>query len=358
MPFANRALVVGINRYPAFSTLQGAENDAQDFYDWVIDPAGGGVMKDNAVLILSSKFAAPANVIDALPDSNLILQFFSECNDSANANNNDGSGVGPRAGKRLWLFFSGHGFGQSLDQSGVLMANATKDMVRNIAVQLWADRLYEGGWFDEVVLFQDACREFISGANVLPPELRRRTAPAAQTRRRFYAFSAKEGKLSKELPRGDGTVHGVFTTTLLQGLRHARNTKTGAVTTATLTDYLHVNMRTYLSPADLENDDIAQEPGVVFDPFDIVPPEPAGVMQFPVRITLPIAGLTAEVQDGDFKRVDTANPAPQIWNLQLPRGLYRLVAKGPKGRKFADRNFAVTGEMMSGGKAAVVDVRA
>jgi len=41
------------------------------------------------------------------------------------------------------------------------MANATLKRAHNISAMLWANRLYEGGWFDEVVLFQDACRNRI-----------------------------------------------------------------------------------------------------------------------------------------------------------------------------------------------------
>ena len=59
MALADRALVVGINRYPGISSLSGAENDAQDFYKWVIDPAGGAVKKADALLILSSDFPPP-----------------------------------------------------------------------------------------------------------------------------------------------------------------------------------------------------------------------------------------------------------------------------------------------------------
>ncbi len=139
MPLVDRALVVGINRYPGISMLSGAESDAQAFYDWVTDPAGGGVKPENALLILAQNFPTPTDVDDALPGKEQIEKFFTKVDECADANNNDGSGDGLRAGKRLWLFFSGHGFAPSLDRSGVLMANATATRVHNIATMLWVN---------------------------------------------------------------------------------------------------------------------------------------------------------------------------------------------------------------------------
>jgi uncharacterized caspase-like protein len=355
MALADRALVVGINRYPGISALSGAENDAQDFYEWVTDPAGGGVNKAGALLILSSAFPPPPVPDLAQPAKEQIEAFFTDIDNCADANNADGSGAGLRAGKRLWLFFSGHGFAPSLDRSGVLMANATLKRAHNISAMLWANRLYEGGWFDEVVLFQDACRNRIGDAELAPPFLIPRLAPAGQDRKRFYAFSAKDRKLSKELPFPDGKVRGVFTTTLLQGLRGpARDPGTGAVTTAQLKGYLQDNMRKFLSEADLQDDEIAKLPEVFDpDPFAIVPPPATlAITDFPVRITLPNAAAAAQVQDANLQTVATQNPAPQNWSLRLPRGLYKLVVQGA-----GEVLFQVTGALMLDGSPGEVDVR-
>src|SRR5215207_9373162 len=170
MPLADRALVVGINGYPAIGPLSGAENDANDFYDWVTDPNGGNVSREHALKVLSSDFPAPGGVADARPAKEQIEKFFSDINNCSNANNVEGLGL--KAGNRLWLFFSGHGFAPSLDRSGVLMANATFDEIHNIAAMLWANRLHEGGWYDDVLLFQDACRNRVADGDLTPPFLR------------------------------------------------------------------------------------------------------------------------------------------------------------------------------------------
>jgi hypothetical protein len=356
MPLADRALVVGINRYPKISGLTGAQNDAEEFYNWVTDPAGGGVLKENALLLCSPPAAAP-DPDDELPDKVLVEKFFTRVDNAANANNQTGDGL--KAGSRLWLFFSGHGFAPSLDRSAVLMANATRERVHNIAGMLWADRLYEGGWFDDIILFQDACRERIGDAELTPPFIKKRTAPDGQQRRRFYAFSAKDRKLSKEF-QIDGKPRGVFTFTLLKGLRgQARDPKTGAVTTAQLKAYLQNNMRTLLPPGDLEDDEIAKMPEVFDpDPFDIVvaPPAPvaappvAQAPDFPVRIT-GAAGPTARVVDAGLKVVVAANSAPDPWNVRLQRGFFKVLTDD--GR---EKLFEVTGAVGPDGQAKDIEV--
>jgi uncharacterized caspase-like protein len=349
MPLADRALVVGINRYPKIGQLSGAQNDADAFYEWVTDPAGGSVAKANALRLRSADFAAPPDPDNEQPDKVLVEKFFTGIDNSANANNLEGLGL--KAGNRLWLFFSGHGFAPSLDRSGVLMANATSDRVHNVAAMLWANRLYDGGWFDDVLLFQDACRSRIGDAELTPPFIKARQAPIAQVRRRFYAFSAKNRQLSKELPL-DGAVHGVFTYTLLQGLRgQARDPQTGAVTTAQLKGYLQANMRKLLPQADLDDDEIAKMPEVYDpDPFDIVPaPAVPAVPDFPVRI-IGAAGPGARVVDATLRDVVVANPAPDPWSVRLQRGFFKVICGD--GRQTL---FEVTGATM-GGIAGEFDV--
>ncbi len=351
MPLADRALVVGINHYPGISALSGAENDAQDFYDWVTNPVGGGVDRANALLILSSNYPVLANVDYALPGKREIELFFTGVRNSAVANN--AARLGNKSGKRLWMFFSGHGFAPSLDQSGVLMANATLDMVHNIAARWWADRLYEGGWFDDVLLFQDACRSRIGDADLTPPFLKRQ-APRTQKRRRFYAFAAKERELAKELTF-NGRVRGVFTVTLMAGLRSGARGEGGAITTTRLAEYLHKNMSARLPVADLNNPEIAKSPGVLDpSPFEILeaPPVPQ-VPKFPVHIAMRQPGLDARVLDGNLQPIAYINPAPEVWALDLPVGLYKVLAGG-----VAEVMFEVTGALTANGSPQMQVVNA
>lgn len=40
------AIVVGINHYPGMNPLKGAEQDALNFIEWLKDPKGGDVPKE------------------------------------------------------------------------------------------------------------------------------------------------------------------------------------------------------------------------------------------------------------------------------------------------------------------------
>jgi hypothetical protein len=354
MPLADRALIVGIDNYPGITPLSGAEHDALEFYKWVTSPAGGNVDPANATKLLSANYPAPASANAAEPARQVIEDFFTAVDEAAEANNH--ASLGAKAGKRLWLFFSGHGFAPSLDRSGVLTANATLKRVHNIAPRLWADRLYEGGWFDEVILFQDACRNRIKEADLNPPFLRPKLPSNAQVRRRFYAFAASNDKLAKEVPLPGGGVGGVFTATLVQGLRGgARDPVTGAITTAQLKGYLQANMSKLLSQADLENDDVAKVPDVFDpDPFDIVSARPGthSVREFPVRVVPRQAGTAGQILDAGLRAIATVTATPAAWNLHLPLGLYKAVVAG-----VGEALFQVTGGLDANGTPTVEEVR-
>ena len=115
-------------------------------------------------------FREAADAKDERPILAHMDDFFIKIDEITAKNNEEGNGL--RAGRRLWMFFSGHGFAQSLKSSGVLMANATFKRVFNFSAVLWADRLHEGGWFDEVLLFQDACRNRVVQLLRTYPDLR------------------------------------------------------------------------------------------------------------------------------------------------------------------------------------------
>jgi hypothetical protein len=351
MALADYALVVGINVYPGLTSLQGAENDARDFHAWVTSPTGGKVDPSNAVLLVSSNFGAFADAENARPAAKEIEDFFTRIDNAANANNRDGLGL--KAGGRIWLFFSGHGFAPTLDRSAVLLANATSTRIHNVAALLWADRLHEGGWFDDVFLFQDACRSPMADVDLTPPFLRKKVAPLAQVRRRFYAFSAKNRQISKEMPLGGARVQGVFTTTLLQGLKgKARDPVTGALTAAQLKAYLQDNMVKLLPPEDVADDEIAKMPEIVNpDPFDILPPEAGLVSTFPVTVRISHPGPPARVENNAFVAVESIAASMPEWRISLPRGLYKLVVEG-----LGEQLFQVTGAVASDESGKVVDV--
>lgn len=332
MPLLDYALCVGINRYPGFSALNGAEADAQAFHIWVT--TAGGVAPGNATLILSSDYPAAA-IAMSQPMSQDIWNFIEKLRAAANANNAAGNGFA--AGRRLYFFFSGHGFSPSLDTSGVHMANAERDTLHNVSPKAWADRLYENGLFEEVLLFQDACREAVSDVELTPPYLKKSTMLGFQNRKRFYAFAAKSPLLAVEKPIG-GKSRGIFSATLMAGLEGgAKDPKTGAISATQLKSYLVANMAARLEQVDLDNEDVSQRPEVFdLDPFDIVPLAAiAGAsVVYPVEVTLTAPGAGGQIVNGARQVVAEIPTGAAVWQTTLPLGLFELVVPGQPGAVF------------------------
>ena len=187
----NRAIVVGIQGYPALTpALQGPKNDATKFFNWVT--TAGGVNPQGARLILDEQPPAAA-AIDARPTVEVIKYEFDRLEDEATKPGWDASG-------RLYLYLSGHGFGQNLDDAALLMANATMARTRHhIPGKLWADHFFANGYFKEVLLFLDCCRERYRTALLNGPGTIISAAPPAGARR-FYGFATKYGKLVSGAP--------------------------------------------------------------------------------------------------------------------------------------------------------------
>jgi hypothetical protein len=348
MALQNHALVVGINRYPVLGSLAGAEADASDFFTWVTDPGGGAADPSLATLILS----APGNsekVSDSRPARMELERFFANIDELATKNNEEGLGL--KAGKRLYIFLSGHGFSPAFERSALVMPNSTRSVLDSFAGREWAERIYRGGWFDEVILFQDACRNAINSADLMPPTLARRDNPGTH---RFYAFAAKDGKLAIEKTFSDGRIGGIFTLTLMEGLRGAaRDPLSGDITSARLKGYLMDNMRLKLSAEELINEENARVPDIYDpDPLVIVKSQNGnvGVRLFPVQLKLKPGDFPSSILNSKLK-VIARNNGERPWSERLPIGLYALLVPGRD-----PQTFEVTGALRSDGSEEIINV--
>ena len=153
---SDHAIVVGITKYPGISDLEGPENDARWFHGWLIKK--NLVSKDNAALIVSSDFKPMKSTATlarhALPSTAAVDSAF----ERLLALGGD-EGV---VGDRLYLFFSGHGFAQTLDEAALLMSNCdlqTGATGHHVNAVRYADFFAMSAYFNEVVLFMDCCRD-------------------------------------------------------------------------------------------------------------------------------------------------------------------------------------------------------
>ena len=339
------AIVVGVQIYPDLGDLSGPKNDANAFAAWLKSPAGGVVPEEHICEILSPDYRQQVpTATEATPTVQAVQEALDHLDDIAQQNSTAGHGM--RVGRRLYLYLAGHGFAPKLDEAALLMANATRLRVGyHFAGKLWADWLYRAGYFDEVLLFMDCCRENYPSAPLQFVPYRDVSNPDAVLRgKRFYGFATKWSRNAREHSMQDGLVHGVFTAALLDGLNGGAAQPDGKVTASSLSSFLYNNTRLYLVDADLSDADKAtiQEPACDFDAATgdqfVITTTP--VPSYPVTIHLPptAVGGKVTVYGDEFAVTGRTDTAPADWQIQLIRGLY-LVQCGDGGQK----TFEVTG---------------
>jgi len=261
----DRAIIVGIRKYPGLGEpLDGPENDARKVHEWVTSKAGGGVPPQSARLILSSDFGAMQGPLDARPTLEAIQHEFDLLQDEAEKNDNEGNGF--RVGRRLYLFFSGHGFEPDKDNVALLMANATPSRGYHVAATLYADYFRRAGIFDEVLLFMDCCRQpMASFPTNRPPYMESLASDAPEKGKWLKAFATKWSRKSRE-KKIDGVAHGIFTSALLRGLKgEAPRDAAGQITDETLASFLYDHMKDPLTKAELDDPDIPKQPDINYD---------------------------------------------------------------------------------------------
>src|SRR4051794_36034806 len=104
MANTDHAIVIGINNYPGIPPpLNGPENDAKSFRDWLVADDGGKVPAGNVRTIVSSDYQPSPEPIAAEPK----VDQFTDAVDALEDMGQAGQGT---AGRRLYLYLAGHGF--------------------------------------------------------------------------------------------------------------------------------------------------------------------------------------------------------------------------------------------------------
>lgn len=324
MARTDHAIVVGIKDYPSLGNLAGPENDAKEFERWLVDKNGGDVPPANIVRILSSDFQVTAKALDAEPTTMRLDRAFGDLFEL-------GDSQGGKAGRRLYIYLAGHGFAPSIEDAALLMANAARGMSgHHVPGRGYANWFRQSAFFDEVVLFMDCCRENFArpGIRAIPLDPIRAGIPAHH----LYGFATEWSRASRERPIGTGgQFQGLFTTALLAGLRGAapRN-QAGQVTAETLVNFIH----SYLPQLTEQQHVERQNPE-----FDYYKPDPivfstAPPVRFHLRVRLSAAdaGKAVELLDGAYQPVAGRNTSPDLWEWDVPPGMYKAKVLGGPGQ--------------------------
>jgi len=344
------AIVVGISRYPGLGmtsagdgNLNAPVRDANDIYAWLTSPHGGALPEQNVELICSDEgAAAPSNVLSAAPKLQEIQYAFQKL--VLKAEESDAARQGFHAGRRLYIYMSGHGFAPKPYESCLFVANATRLNVPNVYASGWLQWFQDAACFDEFVLWMDCCMDRMvtvepEAISLLPQSVPRPRPPT------MIAFAATRALRALETSI-DGTIHSVFTHTLLKGLNGAAmDAKTRRVTGRSMGDYLFNAMKDWIPAAEMNNPLIAKEPLIIANDEDLVfcevPAEGFVPPSYPITLRFPATAPPAQARlwHGSPPVAEALKIENGVATIQGPRGLYVVDLPGQELRK----GFEVTG---------------
>lgn len=208
----DHAVVVGIARYESLQHLGGPENDVEAVVEWLRDPDGGDVPEDQIHKVVSSKFDETCR-----PSTDDVYAAFEPLRSLALERDPE------PVGRRLYIFMAGHGFAPAKREGSLLTANAApRALGYNVSGSKVADHFGDAGYFEEIVLLMDCCRD----RNVTALEGELPWAPVSSNgdeARWFYGFATGYSSRARERPI-DGKTRGLFTATVLQALRGGAST--------------------------------------------------------------------------------------------------------------------------------------
>jgi hypothetical protein len=371
----DRAIVVGVSEYPELGALRGPENDANEFYKWLRSPHGGNVPEGRIDLIISSKFKPFKSPELAEPTRLRVREAFMKLYALAERQGRDGDGT--RIGRRLYLYFAGHGFAPFMssnssladsDKVALLMANATRERVDyHFLGPYGAEWAKQAAMFDEIMLFMDCCREAYASPALFTdlPEIFAQEEDVARVKI-FYGYATKWSRAAREF-EVEQVWRGVFTRALIKALEVAVDPATKQITGNSLYSGLKNHMSVLMRESDRADASLPYEPDIRQDfdervVADPPPPPPEGlfarlrderpitiftaeqpVPKFPVRLRFDnpaYLNQPAEIHGGKpFRARASAVAGPAPWPVELERGFYVVLVGGVPRENFEVSGF-------------------
>ena len=322
----DHAVVIGIRRYADvaagwISTLNGPDNDAAAVAAWLRDPAGGGLPDDNVRVVRSAEAPDPFVNGQAKPHQSMVTDVMRSV-----AQLPKDAFQGQWAGRRLYVYVSGHGWANDYDEAALVTAEASQASPLNVLVTSWVRWMRKAAPFQELVFWGDTCATRIPLTKLFACDLPDSFSMNSPAVRVFGAYAAPMGLVAVENQMPDGVWHGAFTYALLQGLQGAAGTP---VTNDTLRDYLLNTMRSFMSERDQKRPTVAKEPTFgTTDRMEFASPAPRS---FPITLRFPAEAV------GQRARLSISRAAPAVaetvlkkrdWAVQLQAGGYAAFVDG------------------------------
>jgi hypothetical protein len=321
------AVVAGINYYPGIRDLQGPVFDCATFKQWALD---AGYVPDRQLISIAGSELRPTSTFEAHPKVEAITHAFETLIRAANKKR------AHRLGRRLYLFFSGHGIiatrsiTPDFRETALLAANADSLLLsRHVGLRSWAEWFRALGIFDEVFLVADCCRE---KEDLVPPTLPP-TPPWTQEReegQQFYVFSTKLAARAWEKELGKPPrVRGVLSYVMAEALKNRKlYNDQGLLTASSLMQHIYATVPLYTD----KQVPIVDYPNNFNTEMIIAKWFPRVKQTVQIKFQPPIPGSTADIFAGnnlieplESHTVDDG----QSWVYELDAGsLYKVAIRG------------------------------
>ncbi|MFM9499783.1 caspase domain-containing protein [Streptomyces galilaeus] len=305
-------LIIGIAHYPHLRRLEGPIEDARHFASWLKE--AGKVPEENVKLI------------ESIPDSNglPILTAVENALDDIIRR----AEAHPGAGRRLYVYFAGHGCAKELEHVALLMANAKEGHFNRAALDATQYRKAMAlRAFPEQLYLFDCCRFSDpavqgQGPNWDPDTNSKRLPGLVQVV--MYAAGFKERAWERRLHYDER--RGIFTVALMEGLDGAASRK-GIITSDRLASYVQRRVEDLARQEKLEEDQNCDFSAHGSSrPLTLATDVPAWERQ--VAVTLPGETKQLFVTDENNSRVVVKSVEPGTIDivLNLPLGWYTIFA--------------------------------
>ncbi|HZH76968.1 MAG TPA: caspase family protein [Archangium sp.] len=322
------AIVVGISHYPELGNLEGPDNDARAFRDWLLEKAG--VPPEQVLGFLSSDFESARRAQDARPTAENIESLFEQLISLGEENEQRGSRH--RVGRRLYIYLAGHGFMSGDGYPSLLTANARRRVHHHIPGWIYASYLAQAGYFDELLLFVDCSLlgPFQTAPRV-PPYMPREDSPSRA--KVFRAFSTIPPP-HREHRTPDGRVQGVFTQALLAALNGRASDERGRITSTTLGNYLREGIREFQTPEERQGASGSGSLDIIYDPSPdaefVIATVPPVRYRLEYRFDPSLQGQRVRLMSSRFKIVDEFQLLDPTMHLEYGGGSYWLELLGAR----------------------------
>ncbi|MCF6406609.1 caspase family protein [Chitinophaga filiformis] len=225
------AIIVGISHYSSLTQLNAPVTDACRFRNWLIKADGGNLHPQHVFFIPS----APGSNI---PDQLAIDKALSDIILLAEA----------KPARRLYFYFSGHGFGANWEVNGMCLPIWSPSFYNAaLSSKAYLDLLVEKDLFREVYFFLDCCRDRKINTKPLHSMLGGPRPGGANTMAVVMYASEYENPAWEGMMNANGNlqVHGYFSRALLEALNGGAVNNSGDITITSFLDYVREKTETY-----------------------------------------------------------------------------------------------------------------